>query len=150
LLSRLMSTPHGARQKRAGQKPWRRHLGFEELESRLAPALSASLTNGLLSIAFTSAGDAAQVTHPAGSIQVVDAVAHQVAGSFPDTGVESITAQGSGAAGQAVTFTGTVGLTGELITSGVADVTLSGSYTAKSAELAASDSFTLAAGGLLS
>jgi hypothetical protein len=125
-------------------------LWLETLETRLAPAVNASLTNGVLDIALGAAGDQASVLHPTGSIRVFDPVANQVVGDFNDTLVKSIDAHGSNLSGQAITFTDTIGLEQELRTSGLGDVTINGSYTAGSVELGATDSFTLASGGILS
>src|SRR5262249_39469787 len=61
----------------------------------------------------------------------------------------SINAHGSSLTGQAITFTATVGLTDELKTSGLADVTVNGTYSAKSMDLEADESFTLAGNSVL-
>jgi hypothetical protein len=129
-------------------------LSFEALETRLAPAVTTSLTNGVLDIAFSAANDTATVSHPTGSIRVVDG-SGQVVGDFGDTLVKSINAHavtlpgGITPSGQGITFPATVGLEEELSTSGLATVTINGTYTAGSVDVAAADSFRLA-GGVLS
>src|SRR5215471_3317750 len=74
-------------------KKWNRRrrqapqMTLERLEDRLAPAVTSSLTNGVLDIALTAAGDNAQVSHPTGSIQILDPVKNQVVASFRDGSV---------------------------------------------------------------
>src|SRR5262249_25759760 len=120
---------------------WQR-LSLEQLEDRVLPVVTASLTNGVLDIALSEADDQAKVSHPTGSIRVFDPVTNQDFGNFSDTLVKSINAHGSSLTGQAITFTTTVGLTDELKTSGLADVTVNGTYSAKSMDLEADESFT--------
>src|SRR5262249_32280989 len=85
-----------------------------------------------------------------GSIRVYDPVANAVVGDFTDTLVKSIDAHGDSLSGQAITFTATVGLEEELMTSGMADVTINGTYSAKAMGLKAEEAFTLSANSVLS
>ncbi len=121
-------------------------LGFEALEDRILPAVTPTLNNGVLAIAFSAANDTATISVIGSSINVFDGTTNT---AFASTSVHAINVQGNGLASQSVTFTDTVSLTGSLTTSSLTNVTLNGDYTVSSANLAANGTISLQSGSTL-
>ena len=119
--------------------------GIEWLESRVLLSVNATLTQGILDIGLTAAGDTATVSVVASNVDVFDGNTHT---DFPTSAVMGIDAQGDNSANQTVIFDSAVSLAQALTTSQLTTVTLNGSYTVQSADVAAS-TISLDGGALL-
>jgi hypothetical protein len=105
------------------------------------------LAGGVLDIGLSAANDAATISVVGTNIDVFDGTTHT---DFAATSVHAINAHGNRSANQAVSFNGAVTLTGPLTITGLTNATLAGTYTAATAELGGTDSFTLSGPGILS
>ncbi len=81
-----------------------RRLRLETLESRLAPAVTATLAGNLLTVTYGAVGDTATVTGTATTGDAISVVGTGLA-STPFAGVNSITVNGTAGSGQALTLT---------------------------------------------
>jgi len=126
-------------------------LNLELLEDRTLLSVTPSLTGGILDIQLDAPNDNATLSlvtinnNP--NIRVSDGT---TAANFPVAAVQSINAHGTNLGNQNVTLNDTLTLSGILQTSAVANVTIHGTYTAGSANLAAGVSVDVHAGATLS
>jgi hypothetical protein len=96
-------------------------LRLEALDDRIAPTVTPTLLpDGTLDIRFDADQDEATVTGTGAVIRVDDGATVR---TFAAGAVRGITAQSVGGDDQAVTFTGTVGLTGNLVANQLDEVT---------------------------
>jgi hypothetical protein len=97
-------------------------LTLDRLEDRLVPAVSSSLTTGILSVNLSAANDHAYLQVSGGNVQVADNALFTGGASYAASGVSGISVSNTAAAAnQEVTFTGgtAFALSGSLNISGV-------------------------------